>query len=235
MLTKEAILENITEEVSLGTMEIIEQSEKSIRVWDHEVTKEIGFSFLEVLKTETIRDTIYVSKTIPQKWSIDADALAQYLWRVCDRNCFITLAGMYIFWDPCALDPYAENDPERRHLVDVTGDEYAEYLAEPPFVGQLWFERNIVIINAAYILDVSQEIAASNRDLHDPWFSVENQYQKGVLQTAIHELRHLQMDTNPFLPEDIYPISDSSEEAVEAYSQEVFENNSVIENVFPNL
>lgn len=43
------------------------------------------------------------------------------------------------------------------------------------------------------------------------------------------------MDTNPFLPEDIYPVAESTEEAVEAYCQAVFENNSVLENVFPNL
>ena len=51
-----------------------------------------------------------------------------------------------------------------------------------------------------------KEIEKENHELGDPWFSVENQYHIGVLQTAIHELRHLQMDTNPFLPEDTYPI-----------------------------
>lgn len=69
----------------------------------------------------------------------------------------------------------------------------------------------------------------------DPWFSVENQYHIGVLQTAIHELRHLQMDTNPFLPEDTYPVEESSEEAVEAYCRDVFEDNLILENIFPNL
>ena len=74
----------------------------------------------------------------------------------------------------------------------------------------------------------------SNRDLHDPWFSVETPYQKNHFANRIYELQHLQMDTNPLLPEDIYPISDSAEEAVKAYCQAVFENNSVLDNVFPN-
>lgn len=102
-------------------------------------------------------------------------------------------------------------------------------------LGQLWFERNIVAINAASIMVASKEIGDENLDLADPWFSVENQYRTGVLQTAIHELRHLQMDTNPFLPEDTYPVEESSEEAVEAYCRDVFEDNLILENIFPNL
>ena len=47
-----------------------------------------------------------------------------------------------------------------------------------------------------------------NLDLADPWFSAENQYRTGVLQTAIHELRHLQMDTNPFLQKILIPLKD---------------------------
>ena len=74
-----------------------------------------------------------------------------------------------------------------------------------------------------------------NLDLADPWFSAENQYRTGVLQTAIHELRLLQMDTNPFLPEDTYPVEESSEEAVEAYCRDVFEDNLILENISPNL
>ena len=102
-------------------------------------------------------------------------------------------------------------------------------------LGQLWFERNIVAINAASIMVASKEVEKENLNLGDPWFSVENQYHIGVLQTAIHELRHLQMDTNPFLPEDTYPIEESSEDAVEAYCRDVFEGNLILENIFPNL
>ena len=43
------------------------------------------------------------------------------------------------------------------------------------------------------------------------------------------------MDTNPFLPEDTYPIEESSEDAVEAYCRDVFEGNLILDNIFPNL
>lgn len=236
MLKKEIIESNIKEEVANGTMEILEQNLHSILVWDDENNKEIKFSFPEFLNEKTVRDAIYISDTIPKKWKVDADELAKYLWRVCDRNSFITLSRIIVFWDPWIVDDEEDDsDPYRQKLEDETGDDYANYLAEAPLLGQLWFERNIVAINAASIMVASKEVEKENLNLGDPWFSVENQYHIGVLQTAIHELRHLQMDTNPFLPEDTYPVEESSEDAVEAYCRDVFEGNLILENIFPCL
>ena len=84
MLKKEIIESNINEEVANGTMEILEQNLHSILVWDDENNKEIKFSFSEFLNEKTVRDVIYISDTIPEKWKIDADELAKYLWRVCE-------------------------------------------------------------------------------------------------------------------------------------------------------
>ena len=177
MLKKEIIESNINEEVANGTMEILEQNLHSILVWDDENNKEIKFSFSEFLNEKTVRDVIYISDTIPEKWKIDADELAKYLWRVCDRNSFITLSGIYIFWDPWIVDDAEDDsDPYRQKLEDETGDDYANYLAEAPLLGQLWFERNIVAINAASIMVASKEVEKENLNLGDPWFSVENQY-----------------------------------------------------------
>ena len=209
MLKKEIIESNIKEEVANGTMEILEQNLHSILVWDDKNNKEIKFSFSEFLNEKTVRDAIYISDTIPKKWKIDADELAKYLWRVCDRNSFITLSRIIVFWDPWIVDDEEDNsDPYRQKLEDETGDDYANYLAEAPLLGQLWFERNIVAINAASIMVASKEVEKENLNWGDPWFSVENQYHIGVLQTAIHELRHLQMDTNPFLQKILIPLKD---------------------------
>lgn len=157
MLKKEVIESNIKEEVVNGTMEILEQNFHSVLVWDNENDKEIKFSFSEFLNEKTVRDVIYISDTIPEKWQIDADELAKYLWRVCDRNSFITLSGIYILWDPWIVDDEDDNsDPYRQKLEDETGDEYANCLAEAPLLGQLWFERNIVAINAASIMVASK-------------------------------------------------------------------------------
>lgn len=80
MLKKEVIESNIKEEVVNGTMEILEQNFHSVLVWDNENDKEIKFSFSEFLNEKTVRDVIYISDTIPEKWQIDADELAKYLW-----------------------------------------------------------------------------------------------------------------------------------------------------------
>ena len=159
MLKKEIIESNIKEEVANGTMEILEQNLHSILVWDDKNNKEIKFSFSEFLNEKTVRDAIYISDTIPKKWKIDADELAKYLWRVCDRNSFITLSRIIVFWDPWIVDDEEDDsDPYRQKLEDETGDDYANYLAEAPLLGQLWFERNIVAINAASIMVASKEV-----------------------------------------------------------------------------
>lgn len=41
--------------------------------------------------------------------------------------------------------------------------------------------------------------------------------------TLIHEFRHLMMETNPFLPEDIYPGWLSTEESVEIFARDAYE------------
>ena len=55
------------------------------------------------------------------------------------------------------------------------------------------------------------------------------------LTTILHELRHLQLDTNILLSEDDYPLSLGSEEAVEAYCRAAFESSDVCPEVFPFL
>lgn len=46
--------------------------------------------------------------------------------------------------------------------------------------------------------------------------------------TLIHEIGHLMMDTNTFLPEDEFPVSEASEDAVEAFCRERYEELGVL-------
>lgn len=116
--------------------------------------------------------------------------------------------------------------------MSIISDYYKFYRGGEPSID---FEDTIRAAISLLITKIQERDAKDDVAVTKPWFSVENQYHIGVLQTAIHELRHLQMDTNPFLPEDTYPIEESSEDAVEAYCRDVFEGNLILENIFPNL
>lgn len=60
-------------------------------VWDATEDRTVEFYPLEKNGLESLKDRIHISKNIPEEWRPDRDALAEYLWNVCDRNCFLTV------------------------------------------------------------------------------------------------------------------------------------------------
>lgn len=236
LLTKNDILSSIAAEKDSLTIEASDA--KGVLVWDEADCKMIPFHFPEEMNPRTLADLIYISPDIPAKYQIDRFELADYLWNACDKNAFITLDELVVIWsepeDPETFDPPDFIDAGTQHLFEKFGDEYA-YDVCSDYLGVMWFERNVVIVNLGQIVRASEQIAKENGDLCDPWFSLENQVLTGFLTTAIHELRHLQMNTNIFLPEDLYPLALGSEDAVEEYCREVFEGNPVNTDVFPGL
>lgn len=235
LLTKAFVTNAIAKNESL-TVE--ESDENGFLVWDEDDAKLIPFRFLENMSAQTVADQIYVSPDIPAKFQVDKALLADYLWNSCDRNTFMTLDEVVVIWskpeDPENFDRPDFIDSGIKHLYEKFGDEYAYELGEG-LLGQLWFERNTVIVNMGEIVRTAERIAHENSEFGSSYFSFENQTLVGFLTTAIHELRHLYMDTNIILPEDIYPLSLCSEEAVEAYCREAFENSRIQPEIMPNL
>lgn len=235
VLSRQFILNAISKD-DLLTIENI--SDRSVCVWDSEDAKIITFQFPDRINPQLLAQQIHISSAIPEKYQVDPTALANYLWTACDKNAFTTLDQLVVIWsepdDPILLEPADFVDPELTRLCSEFGDEYALELG-CDLLGQLWFERNIVIINMGQIVRTAEEISMENRDIPDPYFTMENQTLTGFLTTAIHELRHLQMDTNILLPEDMYPVSLASEERVEAYCRDAFEASTIPLDIFPSL
>jgi len=222
----------------MDELTIEQESVRGLVVWDDQDAKLLPVNFLEHMTPSDLADMIHVSKDIPLKYRPDEKALAQYLWSVCDKNAFITLNQICILWaepeDPETFDPSDFIDSESQRLREEFGDDYALEIGAG-VLGQLWFERNIAVINMGQIVQAAGEVAQENSDLPDPFFSLENQVLTGLLMTAVHELRHLQMDTNIFLSEDVYPLALSAEEAVESYCRERFESARADDKIIPAL
>lgn len=237
LLTREYLRSAATQDTSLS---VEETSNTGMLLWDNEEAKFIPVHFLEEMNAEALAKRIYVSKNIPERYSINKRALAEYLWDFCDKNAFITMDELVVIWsepeDPETFEPSDFVDSELSRLYDRFGDEYA-FEISACLLGQLWFERNIAVVNMGEIVRAARSIAEENSDICacDPYFSFENQVEVGFLTTIIHELRHLQMDTNIFLPEDIYPLTLGSERAVEQYCREAYEASVVPPDVFPHL
>ena len=120
------------------------------------------------------------------------------------------------------------------HLQERFEDDYALELGDE-LLGVMWYERNAVVINMGEIVRTGEWIDRESIDVEDPYFSAENQIIIGLLTTALHELRHLQMDTNIVLPLDEYPLELGNEAAVEEYCREAFESAAPEVEVLPWL
>lgn len=234
-LTREYIIRAVEENDCL-TVESADSD--GLLVWDEDDAKLIPFRFPESISPKTLAEQIFISQDIPEKFQIDRSILADYLWNSCDRNTFITLDEVVVIWsepeDPENFDRPDFVDAGIKHLYDKFGDEYAFELSED-LLGQHWFERNTVVVNMGEIVRTAEHIAQENNEFGSSYFSLENQTLVGFLTTVLHELRHLYMDGNIILPEDIYPLSLCSEEAVEAYCREAFENSRIQPEIMPNL
>lgn len=236
-LTKEFLLSQISE---ISELSIESSNDKGLVVWDDEDAKLLPVRFLEVMTVDDLVHRIHISSDIPERYHADRKALAEYLWNACDHNAFITLEEVVVVWSEPdnaeTLEPSDFEDEQRKRLYEEYSDECAIEIGEG-VLGQLWFERNTAVVNMGEIIRAADEVAAQNADLVDidPFFSFENQVQTGFLTTVLHELRHLQMDTNIFLPEDMYPLDLSSENAVEEYCREAFEAHVINDGILPSL
>lgn len=236
-LTKEYLLSQVSE---IQELSIESSDNKGFVVWDDEDAKLLPVHFPEAMTVDDLVQRIHISSDMPEWCRADRKALAEYLWKTCDHNAFITLNEVVVVWSqPDDAGTYMSSDFEdeqRKRLREEYSDEYAYEIGEG-VLGQLWFERNTVMINMGEIVRTADEIATENADVVDidPFFSFENQVQTGFLTTVLHELRHLQMDTNIFLPEDTYPLELASENAVEEYCREAFEAHPINDGILPNI
>jgi len=235
LLTKARIQDELK---NIDSITIEEQNERGILVWDEDEEKEIPFFFLEHMDASALAERIYVSKDIPQKYQVDKQALAKYLWNVCDRNAFVTLDEMVIIWsvpeDTEQFELQDFKDSGLVHLRERFEDDYALELGDE-LLGVMWYERNVVVINMGEIVRTGEWIERESIDIEDPYFLAENQIIIGLLTTVLHELRHLQMDTNIVLPLDEYPLELGNEAEVEEYCREVFESAAPEVEVLPWL
>lgn len=206
---------------------ILEESEdgRFIILEDEEDAKEFAVHFLEKMNPEKLAELIHISPDIPEEYKIDKLALAEYLWNSIDKNMFLTLNELVLVWNDGERD-----DSELKRLYEETSDEFALFLSEGN-IGQLWFDQNIAAINLYELMIVSKEIEEANSDLYDPFFHFENQMLTGLLTTAIHEIRHLGLETNIFLPEEQYPYSLNAEAEVENYCLDIFMEHPVPQNI----
>ena len=192
---------------------IEEDTDTYIVIWDEggNIEKQIKFRFEEKFSEDILKSLIYISPKLTE--FIDINIITSYIFSL-DKNLFTTLEHLCFMWD--------EEDYD--WLFDETGDEYAKFIMDDEVVGRMWNERNICIIDVKNIFKTTYKMMSEDEDsfLGRQYFFED--INNGIMMTAIHELRHLMLDTNIILPEDIYPLELSSEDAVEGFCRDAWDN-----------
>jgi hypothetical protein len=200
-ITRQEIMSRLS---SLPYIEIFEVTEEYVVAYNQYNETDFTIRFAEYFTKKDLKDLIHVSPNIPEELQFDLDMLVDYLWEVMDHNAFLTLNGLW----------YVCGDEEYRSIAQYHDCADALVLPEHDAMGCMWFVRQVCIVDVARILRHTPKNLPSFR-------------KRELIVVTLHELRHLMMDTNPALPEDVYPLKLGSEFMVERYAQEACDDNQI--------
>lgn len=204
--TKAEILASLQEWVDDEEIEEFDEQGERTWYWDGEEIERIVY-YLETDSVERIRGSIVADEEV--KKLIDTDRLADFVWNYIDTNALMVLDGLMLVWDDDKGKSKARDEME-----DRTGDEYAQFVGED-VLGMCWVDKQIVVINIRELMASSEEIALDHYETR----SLEEIFQEGLVQTIIHECRHLFYECNEFvqLDDELYPKNGGDEWRVEEY------------------
>ena len=200
-MTREEILGRLE---SLPFIDIFEVTEQQVVAYHQQSATDFTIRFAEYFTREDLAERIHICQGIPAELQPGTDALTDYLWEVMDHNAFQTLSGLWFVYSDGDYNTVA-----RFHDCDE-----AMALPDHNAEGCMWFARQVCIVDVGRIL--TKHPKASLDFLR-----------REIIVTALHELRHLMLDTNPALPVEEYPLELGSEFLVERYAQEICEDTQI--------
>lgn len=207
----EALKQAIQEEIQNETMEELAPSDDGLNVYDMKDGRYITFHTVppteEWLKTKFIygpscknAQTRFEKTCIDILLNIDPNMLVTlnriiFINGECDIPCICQQMNCDTEWFPEAIDMETHET-----------------------LGCYWYQMNSIIIDVKGIVDVVLDIAKES----PVYVNIASEIDIGVYTTLLHEIRHLGL-SNPFLPEDDYPSELGSEENIEQWAIDTYE------------
>lgn len=216
----EEIIKTLTEDQKEGNGEILSQSEDSILYYDYDFGKEIRFRSEEICTLENLVNVIRIGN-IAQSHGLTDRFVANMLKEAYHKgtefvDIMTTLDGVYIVsskeeFDAAVTEILTENGQD--DSVELYIEDGFSWYKFKDMCGQLFFEFNCAFINESTMWKLAKEMA-------DEVIGFSEEYCRGMVQSIIHEVRHCMLNTNLFLPEDIYPAGLETEDKVEEFCRE---------------
>lgn len=203
-MTRDEIIKALKKDEVDENGEIVEITEKGVLYYDYE-NCETFYRFPESCTRKEITPLFFICGEA-NKRGLTPDFLFDMLQEVfkedfADAMCTlngIIVADMKNFLHLlCQVDTHEGSDM----------NEFYGWESLDNCVGRTLNAHKIAVVN-------HQEIAEQAKLLADEIFTEDEEYATGIIQTVIHEVRHLMIDTNPFLSID---TKEESEESVEEF------------------
>ena len=207
-----ALAASIHEEKRLGTLAVISETEEDILTDDVNEDRHIPYHLVPPT-CDWLKLRILWGSSITGDPDAFADAIAETLLRI-DSDMLTCLNHI------CIISK-AEDVELLCAAMDADTEEFPECIdfEEPTILGCKWHIQNSIIINTAAIEQAAQELVFSDPD----YLYLDDEMKIAFWTTLLHEIRHLGLECNPFLPEDKYQVSLRDEASVEAWAIEQYE------------
>lgn len=219
-MTEKEVVDTFKKDEADGNGAIISIGDEEAVYLDFDTDVEIPFRYAEYCTDDWLKSLIHIGESAKTK-GLTEDFIVEVIKKAfkndfADAVC--NLSGIIIptdeiefkqMLDICMKD--SDDCPDEWYTWDETQSTNC--------VGRLFSAHHIIFINEPKNNNLAHDLSM---DLGSDEFHSE--YCAGILVTLLHEVRHLMLDSNPFLPEDIYPEELKDEDEVEAFARNAYDS-----------
>lgn len=219
-MTKEDVISVLKKDEADGNGEIVSIGNEETVYFDFRTDMEIPFRYAECCTNNWLKSLIHIGESAKAK-GLTEDFVVEMIRKSFGDDfaeAVCNLSGIIIPTDEVEFNQMRDtcmknssDDPKEWYIWDD--------MQSTNCVGRLFSVHHIIFINEPKINNLAHDLSM---DLGQDEFHRE--YCSGILVTLIHELRHLMLDSNPFLPEDIYPEELKDEDEVEAFARNAYDS-----------
>ena len=219
-MTKETIMNVLKKDEADGNGVIVSIDDEKAVYLDFDTDMEIPFRYAECCTDDWLKNLIHIGESAKIK-GLTEDFVVDVIKKAFQddfANAVCNLSGIIIPTDEIEFKQMLDicmkgsnNYPDEWYSWDETQSTNC--------VGRLFSVHHIIFINEPKINNLAHDLSM---DLEPNGFHSE--YCAGILVTLLHEIRYLMLDSNLFLPEDIYPEEIKEEDEVEMFARNAYDN-----------
>lgn len=221
---KSSITNDITESMDI---KIMSETPYSITVYDNAdgiYNREYTLTDPAHIDRQWLRNRTIITPDITNlEYKFDIYGLIDQLDATIDKNMLINMDKII----------FCTDSDESFDYLSQSFDTLAEGENDLPYdmLGIMWHDTSDALINVGEIIKTTKEMAAADEIEN---YEIKSCINRGVIETLVHEIRHL-AQANPYLPEEyLCQETDNDEADAEQYARDFFDSHSVNAEVYHN-